>query len=184
MELHPGPTLKTLAAERGPLSIGDIQPIVRQILAGIGAAHAVDVIHADLKPSNVLLGSGGRIVVTDFGLAMPLCATLGCACDMPHLIGTPAYMAPEQVTGGTILEGTDLFSFGVIVFELLTGDLPWHGDNALSLAHARLEGATPTMRSRRPELDATWDDVVRACLRVDVNERPKSAAAVATALGL
>ena len=184
MELHNGPTLKTHLAEHGQLSIGEIQPIVRQLLAGIAAAHAADVIHADLKPSNVLLGANGRVVVTDFGLALPCCATLGCTCEMPHLIGTPAYMAPEQVTGGTVLEGTDLFSFGVIVFELLTGDLPWHGANALELAHARLKGDPPSMRARRPEIDAAWDNVVRDCLQVDIAKRPKSAAAIATALGL
>ena len=185
MELHAGTTLKTHAAAlQRPLTIGEAQPIVRQILAGIGAAHAVDVVHADLKPSNVLLGPSGRVVVTDFGLALPCCATLGCTCEMPHLIGTPAYMAPEQVTGGTVLDGTDLFSFGVIVFELLTGDLPWHGATALDLARARLVGDPPSMRARRPEIDATWDDVVRACLRVDIRDRPKTAAAVAAALGV
>lgn len=184
MELHAGPTLKSLATERGALTIGEVQPIVRQILAGIGAAHAVDVIHADLKPSNVLFGTGGRVIVTDFGLALPCCAKLACSCGMPHLIGTPAYMAPEQVKGGTVLDGTDLFSLGVIVFELLTGELPWNGDNAFSLAHARLTGETPSMRRLRPELDATWDAVVQQCLRVDIHERPKNAAAVASALGL
>jgi serine/threonine-protein kinase len=148
------------------------------------AAHAVDVIHADLKPSNVLLGAGGKVIVTDFGLAMQCCAKLGCACGMPHLIGTPAYMAPEQVKGGTIHEGTDLFSLAVIVFELLTGDLPWHGDNALELAYARLKSDAPTIRSRRPEIDARWDEVVQQCLRVSIEERPKSVAAVASALGL
>jgi serine/threonine-protein kinase len=184
MELHAGTTLKAHAVAHRPLSLGDAQPIVRQILAGIGAAHAVDVVHADLKPSNVLIGANGRVVVTDFGLALPCCATLGCACEMPHLIGTPAYMAPEQVAGGTVLDGTDLFSFGVIVFELLTGDLPYHGATALELARARLTGEPPSMRARRPEIDATWDEVVRSCLRVDINERPKNAAAVSTALGL
>src|SRR5213078_1832951 len=184
MELHPGVTLKSLAAGRGALSLGEVQPIVRQMLAGIGAAHAAEVIHADLKPSNVLLGAAGQVVVTDFGLAMPLCATLGCVCEMPHLIGTPAYMAPEQVTGGTIVEGTDLFSFGVIVFELLTGELPWHGTDAHSLAHARLTGETPSMRRLRPDIDATWDAVVQQCLRLSVDDRPKNAAAVSTALGL
>jgi serine/threonine-protein kinase len=184
MELHTGPTLKSFLAGRGALSIGELQPIVRQLLAGIAAAHAADVIHADLKPSNVLLGANNRVVVTDFGLALDCCATLGCACEMPHLIGTPAYMAPEQVTGGNITEGTDLFSFGVIVYELLTGDLPWHGTTPLELANARLTGEPPSMRARRPEIDATWDAVVRDCLYVDAAKRPKNAAAIANALGL
>ena len=184
MELHPGQTLKAYLATVGRLTIGQARPIVKGILAGIGAAHAADVVHADLKPSNVLLGANDRVVVTDFGLALPCCATLGCTCEMPHLVGTPAYMAPEQVTGGTVYQQTDLFSFGVIVFELLTGDLPWHGATAHDLAHARLTGETPSMRKLRPEIDAAWDEVVRSCLRVEQGERPNSAASVAEALRL
>ncbi len=184
MEMHEGQTLKSHLCETGPLTIGQAQPILRQLLDGIAAAHAVDVVHADLKPSNVLVDPKGRVVITDFGLALPCCATLGCGCDMPHLVGTPAYMAPEQVTGGMVGDGTDLFAFGVIVYELLTGELPWTGANAFELAHARLTDATPSMRTLRPEIDATWDDVVRALMTVDQAVRPKSAAWVAKQLGL
>jgi serine/threonine protein kinase len=187
MELHPGKTLKQHFAEVGPMTIGQLAPIVKQILAGLGAAHATDVVHADLKPSNVLIAggdTGGRVVVTDFGLALPACATLGCTCDMPHLVGTPAYMAPEQVGGGMVLDGTDLFSLGVILFELITGELPWRGDTAMEMANARLVGPIPSPRALRPELDATWDETIRACLQRERNSRPGSAAEVARALGL
>jgi serine/threonine-protein kinase len=184
MEMHEGRTLKSHLSETGPLTIGQAQPILRQLLDGISAAHAVDVVHADLKPSNVLIDAKGRVLITDFGLALPCCATLGCDCDMPHLVGTPAYMAPEQVTGGTVGDGTDLFAFGVIVYELLTGQLPWRGANAFELAQARLTGETPSIRTIRPDIDATWDDTVRALLAVDQGVRPKSARWVANALGL
>ena len=184
MELYPGTTLKLHLLDHPPLSIGQVAPIASQILAGLGAAHAAEVVHADLKPSNVLLLPNGRVVVTDFGLALPCCATLGCQCEMPHLIGTPAYMAPEQVTGGMVLDGTDLFSFGVILYEALTGELPWDGDTPIELATARLVGAAPSPRALVPELDANWDEVIRACLRTERNQRPASAADVAKALGL
>ena len=175
MELHSGRTLKHC----GRMSIAQAEPIVKQLLAGIGAAHGVDVVHADLKPSNVLIGAKGRVIVTDFGLALPCCATLGCGCEMPHLVGTPAYMAPEQVTGGTVLDSTDVVSFGVIAFELLTGELPWHGATPHELAHARL-----TTPARRMNVDAVWDEVVEACLQVQQAARPQSAADVLRALGL
>jgi serine/threonine protein kinase len=184
MELYAGTTLKQHLHDHPPLTIGQLAPIASQILAGLGAAHAADVVHADLKPSNVLMLPNGRVVVTDFGLALPCCATLGCQCDMPHLIGTPAYMAPEQVTGGMVLDGTDLFAFGVIAYEALTGELPWDGDTAMEMARARLEGETPSPRKLVPELDARWDDVIRACLQVERKARPASAADVARVLGL
>jgi len=184
MELYPGSTLKMHLLDNPPLTIGQLAPIAAQMLAGLGAAHAVDVVHADLKPSNVLLQPNGRVIVTDFGLALPCCATLGCQCEMPHLVGTPAYMAPEQVAGGMVLDGTDLFSFGVILFEALTGELPWDGDTPMELANARLVGETPSPRALVPELDAKWDEVIRACLHRQRNQRPASAADVAKALGL
>jgi serine/threonine protein kinase len=183
MELFPGTTLRDHMLERQQLTVGELQPIAAQILAGLAAAHDADVVHADLKPSNVLLCKT-RVVVTDFGLALPCCATIGCTCDQPHLVGTPAYMAPEQVRGGTILGGTDLFSFGVILYEAITGELPWDGDTPVELANARLVGEPPSPRALVPELDATWDEVIRACLRVDIDQRPRSAADVARALGV
>lgn len=184
MELYPGTTLKQHFVDSAPLTIGQLAPIAAQMLAGLGAAHAAEVVHADLKPSNVLMLPNGRVVVTDFGLALPCCAMLGCQCDAPHLVGTPAYMAPEQVTGGMVLDGTDLFSFGVIMYEALTGELPWGGETPLELANARLQGPPPSPRALVPELDATWDEVIRACLQVERTARPKSAADVARALGL
>jgi serine/threonine-protein kinase len=184
MELFPGQTLQTYLRAHGPLSTTDAAPIARQILAALSAAHAADVIHADLKLSNVLIAPSGRVVVTDFGLALPCCATIGCPCSMPHLVGTPAYMAPEQVTGGVVQGATDLFSFGVILYELLTGKLPWTGGSALAMANARLEGPTPSPRALRPDLDPVWDEVIRACLQVDPRARPRDPDEVARRLGL
>ncbi len=184
MELHPGETLAARMRHAGAMPVAAIRPIAAQVLAGIGAAHSADVVHADLKPSNVLLTDKDRVVVTDFGLAMRMCATLGCRCEMPHLIGTPAYMAPEQVTGGTIVEATDLFAFGVILYEMLTGELPWRGATARELAEARLTGERPSVLAKLPSLDPRWAEVIRACMARNVDDRPQRAAAVARALDL
>jgi len=184
MELHQGETLASFLERRGPLDIATAGPLVAQMVAGVSAAHAADVVHADLKPSNMLLVDGARVVVTDFGMAMPCCTTLGCDCEMAHLQGTPAYMAPEQVTGGTIADATDIYALGVILFEMMTGRLPFHGDTALSMASARLDGDPPVPLSLRPDLDPRWNQTILACMARDPGARPRSAAAIATALEL
>jgi serine/threonine-protein kinase len=186
MELHSGDTLATAIRSRAPFTVEQAAPLVRQLLDGVAAAHGADVVHQDLKPSNVLLTgkAGDRVLVTDFGLAVPCCSTLGCGCAMPHLIGTPAYMAPEQVTGGTLLDCTDIYAIGVILFEMMTGTLPWEGATAHDLAHARLAGPAPRARSRRPDLDPRWDEAIAACLVSDMTQRTRSVAALAAALGL
>jgi eukaryotic-like serine/threonine-protein kinase len=184
MALHGGETLAGLIG-RGRLDEAAARPILRELLAGITAAHAADIIHADLKPSNVLLTGrpGANVMITDFGLAVPCCAELGCGCDMPHLIGTPAYMAPEQIVGGTALESTDVYALGVILFEMVTGQLPFCGETPLAMAMARLDVPPPSPRSRRPELDAGWEATILACLAREPKERP-STRAIALALGL
>jgi len=184
MELHHGATLAARLDRAGKLGLDEIRPIASQILTAVQAAHAVDVIHADLKPSNVLLEPNGRVLVTDFGLAMWLCASPACDCRQTHLLGTPAYMSPEQAEGGELSRGTDLFSFGVIMFEMLTGKLPWHGATPLELASARLTGATPVPRALDATIDPVWDAVVQRCLARDPAARPTSASEIAQALGL
>jgi len=185
MELHTGGTLAE-RMKREPLDLGGARPLIKQLLAGVAAAHAADVVHADLKPSNVLLaGRGGdRVVITDFGLAVPCCAELGCRCASPHLVGTPAYMAPEQVAGGESSERTDLFAVGVILFEMLTGSLPFRGATPLEMAEARLLSVPPAPSAVCSDVDATWDSIILACLARDPARRPRSAAALAAELGL
>jgi eukaryotic-like serine/threonine-protein kinase len=186
MELHSGETLAWHLARCGPLDPDAAMPLLAQILAGVAAAHAANVVHADLKPSNILMTGGGaaRVVVTDFGLAVPCCAELGCNCNAARLIGTPAYMAPEQVTGGTILDTTDVFSLGVMLFEMVTGRLPFAGATPIEVAEARLRGDPPSPRAVRSEVDARWDETIRACLHRDQAQRPRSTAALASALGV
>jgi serine/threonine-protein kinase len=186
MELHAGGTLSWFLAAGGPLDVDAAAPLVSQILAGVGAAHAAGVVHADLKPSNILLtgADSARVVITDFGLAVPCCASLSCHCSMAHLYGTPAYMAPEQVTGGTLLDTSDVFSLGVILFEMVTGRLPFAGSTAVEMANARLSGTPPSPRTLQPDVDPRWDQAIRACLAVDPRHRPSSIADLAQALAL
>jgi serine/threonine protein kinase len=185
MALHTGDTLAGLLAQKGRFDEASARPIVGELLAGIVAAHTADIVHADLKPSNVLLTGrpGANVMITDFGLAVPCCAEFGCRCDMPHVIGTPAYMAPEQIVGGTALERTDVFAVGVILFEMVTGVLPFRGDTPLAMAMARLDQPAPAPRSLVPGLDPAWDAIILRCLAREPSERPGTAE-VAQALGL
>ncbi len=186
MELHEGDTLAGLIARRGPLAESEARPIARQLLAAVAAAHAADVVHADLKPSNILLAGrdGARVIITDFGLAISCCAEMGCPCDMPHLRGTPAYAAPELIAGSTARDRTDVFAIGVILYELMTGALPWRGDTPLATARARLDHDAPPPRSLRPDLDPRWDAGIRGCLARDPEARTQSVADLGRALGL
>jgi serine/threonine protein kinase len=186
MAMHAGETLAARLRREAPLDEVTARPIVRQLMAGIIAAHAADIVHADLKPSNVLLGGedGCHVVITDFGLAVPCCSEFGCDCRMPHLLGTPAYMAPEQIEGGMALMRTDIFSLGVILFEMMTGVLPFRGDSALEMARARLEREPPAPLSLRPDLDPRWDTAILACLARDPKARPEKVSDVAAALGI
>jgi serine/threonine protein kinase len=185
MELHRGETLASFLERRGPLDLATAGPLVVQMLAGVAAAHAVDIVHADLKPSNMLLVDGGaRVILTDFGMAMPCCTSIGCDCAMAHLVGTPAYMAPEQVTGGTLDARTDVYALGIVLFEMMTGRLPFEGSGPVALASARLEREPLAPHSLRPDLDPRWDATILACLARNPAGRPRTVLSIATALGL
>jgi len=185
MEHVEGETLAARIARVGPMDIDVARPIVRELFDAVEAAHKADVVHADLKPSNVILSSPNDcVVITDFGLAVPCCAELGCHCAMPHLLGTPAYMAPEQVTGGSALMRTDVFALGVMIFELVTGRLPFTGATPRDLAYARVNQEPLLASAVRPGLDPVWCRAIRGALARDPAERTPSVAALREALAL
>jgi tetratricopeptide (TPR) repeat protein len=166
MELLDGPSL----AERirsGPLPVARAVPIVRQICAGLAAAHASNVIHGDLKPANVLLVEGIRAVVTDFGLAGK------DDTENVEVAGTPDYMAPELLRGEPRSVTSDVFALGVLMFELVTGELPW--TRASSFAAA-------TNRSAARRLPGGFGGIIERCLALDPAARFQSVADVATRL--
>jgi tRNA A-37 threonylcarbamoyl transferase component Bud32/tetratricopeptide (TPR) repeat protein len=184
MEWLGGETLLEQIRRDGPLSIKDAGKVVRQIVAALTAAHAAGVVHRDLKSGNVLLAArkeaGPRAVVTDFGLAH----VLGTGEDGRSLsgsggiVGTPGYMAPEQVEGGPLSPRTDVYALGVVMYEMLTGRLPFEGATPLSVAAKRLTMPAPSPRKVRPDLPARWDRAVLACMERNPLDRPGSARAV------
>ncbi|MEO6953471.1 MAG: protein kinase [Polyangia bacterium] len=187
MELLGGRTLVEHLQREGPLPLQEAMRIVRQIAGALGAAHTAGVVHRDLKSANVMLvprGQRVRVAVTDFGLAHGLRAEGESGVTAPDmLLGTPGYMAPEQVQGGAITPRTDIYALGIVMYELLTGRMPFEGATALSVATKRLTIAAPSPKKLRADLPARWERAVLACLERDPARRPESARAVLELLG-
>jgi serine/threonine-protein kinase len=172
MEYVEGRGLDDLLDEEGPLSPERAARIARDIVAGLAAAHEAGVIHRDLKPANVMVASDGRAVITDFGIARAM-ASDAKTHETGMLIGTPHYMSPEQVSGRKADTRSDIYAFGLIVFEMLTGRLPFEGDTPIAVATARLhqEPIDPREIGTVPDALAT---LVLACTRRDPEHRPSS----------
>lgn len=185
MELLHGRTLASQLREHGRMTTLEARPIVAQMTAGLDAAHAAGVVHRDFKTSNVLLVSqsgGSRAVITDFGLAHEAEGKGDRLTDSGMVIGTPDYMAPEQLENGPITPATDVYALGVVLFEMVTGQLPFHGSTPLTTAVQRLKDPAPSPRQFVPELDPRWDAVILRCLERDAALRFPRAGAVLEAL--
>jgi len=160
--------------------------IARQIASGVAAAHEVGVIHRDIKSANIMLRSHeGRLraVVTDFGLArLEVDDGLESLTNSGMFIGTPAYMAPEQVEGGTITPAADVYAIGVVMFEMVTGRLPFVASTPMAMAIRRLNEPAPSPRKFASWLDPTWEAVIRRCLARKPEDRFENAQTLARAL--
>jgi serine/threonine-protein kinase len=178
MELLEGETLRELLERERPLAPARAAAIGVQVADGLAAIHATGVVHRDLKPSNVLVEPDGRVAVTDFGVARTLGGT--SAFHTEGRAGTPAYMAPEQLTGDHIDFRTDLYALGLVLYVMLTGKLPF-GSGAPADLWARVDSDAPDPRALELVPDALAAQVQR-CLRRDPAERPESAGAVADVL--
>jgi eukaryotic-like serine/threonine-protein kinase len=180
MELVDGEPL-TRQIGTTPLPWPRLQALAEQICEGLAAAHAAGVVHRDLKPDNVLIERGtDRAVITDFGIARggddPGVTQVGA------VVGTPRYMAPEQLAGREVDARADLFSLGVMLFELATGTRPWPGDNAIAIAVSQATSAPRTIDTTGGQVPAWFAGLVAMCLQIDPAERPASATDIGTAL--
>jgi serine/threonine-protein kinase len=181
MELVVGESLAALLEREGALSAARAVEIASAICAGVAAAHAAGVVHRDLKPDNVLLGSDGRVVVTDFGIARAAAAEAGKTAG--GFVGTPAYMAPEQVEAAAVIDHrADIYALGEILYEMLTGERAWPGESVLAVVAARLTRPPPDARTKRPHVDASLAQLALECMAKSAGERPASMQAIATEL--
>ncbi len=181
MELLEGETLAQHVRQHGRLSERDALPIVEQILMGLSAAHAAGIIHRDLKSGNILLVEEAngvlRAAITDFGLA---CSQQGpnLGTGDGRLAGTLAYMAPEQLEGAPATPAGDIFSIGVVLFETITGELPFPAMGPEELLQHHLSGDPIEPQKLVPEIDSRWESVILSCLQRDPKLRPDSAEAI------
>jgi serine/threonine-protein kinase len=142
----------------------------------MASAHAQGIAHRDLKPENVLVTPAGRVVVTDFGIALMAGARRLTWRWLTSTMGTPDYMAPEQVEGKRGDARTDVYALGIMLFEMLAGRVPWEGDNPLVVMAQHVNAPLPSLRELDPMVPAPLEAIVRKCLRKDPDERYASAA--------
>lgn len=173
MEFIEGRDLSSLLEERR-LTPEEAVKILRQVCAALAAAHAEGVVHRDLKPQNIMLESGGRVVVMDFGLARSM-ETSGLT-QAGAIMGTPAYMSPEQAKGLPADERSDIFALGIIFYQMLTGVVPFKGDSALASLLLRTQGPAKPPKQIDPAIPQVLNDIVLKALATDPVHRYQKAA--------
>ena len=173
MEYIEGKDLKSLIKDRGQLSVVEALDIANQVTAGVEVAHENNIIHCDIKPHNILITDNNQVKVTDFGIARAATSTTITSTDT--IMGSAHYFSPEQAKGGDIKTYSDLYSVGVVLYEMLTGRVPFRGDSPISVAlkHIQEKPDKPsTLNSKIPE---NIDDIVMKALAKEPEERFKNA---------
>ncbi|SPT52451.1 Serine/threonine-protein kinase PrkC [Actinomyces bovis] len=177
MEYVEGPTLRNLVTA-GPLSVSEALELTIQVLRPLGAAHRAGLVHRDIKPENVLLPADGSVAkVADFGLARAVTETTQTTTG--NVLGTAAYLAPELITSGDSSPRADVFSVGVMLYEMLTGVQPFRGETPIHIAFRNVHEDVPAPSALVPELPASVDQLVAALAARDPQARPSTADAAA-----
>ncbi|WP_345497149.1 Stk1 family PASTA domain-containing Ser/Thr kinase [Nocardia callitridis] len=180
MELVEGGTLRELLRERGPMPPHAVRAVAEPVLAAIGVAHAGGLVHRDIKPENVLISDSGEVKIADFGLVRAVAAANTTSASV--ILGTAAYLSPEQVTSGTADARSDVYSFGVLIYELLTGSVPFTGDTSLSVAYQRIENDVPSPSESINGVPPEFDELVAKATAREPAHRYADANAMVAAL--
>ncbi|HEY3207068.1 MAG TPA: Stk1 family PASTA domain-containing Ser/Thr kinase [Gaiellaceae bacterium] len=180
MEYLSGRSLKELIVSRGPTPIRIAIDYTRQILAAIGHAHRHGIIHRDIKPHNVVVDADGRLKVTDFGIARSGASQM---TEAGSIIGTAQYLSPEQARGAPVDQRSDLYSVGIVLYEMLTGKVPFTGDTPLEIAMKHLSEVPVPPSEIRPEVPEDLDLVVLRALAKDPDDRYQTAEEMDADLG-
>ena len=170
MEYVAGATLRELLDDGGKLALTPALQIAKQVCRGLGAVHRAGIVHGDLKPANVVVMTGGVAKLTDFGVARAR-----RQAGAPFA-GTPPYMSPEQVRGAELDERSDLYSVGVMMFEMFTGRRPFDAADPFELMRLHLEEGPPHPRTLQPNLPDALAETILACLAKAKADRPATAA--------
>ncbi len=175
MEYLPGITLRELLQEYGALTPEQTMDITEAVLSGLAAAHRAGIVHRDLKPENVLLADDGRIKIGDFGLARAASANTATG---KALLGTIAYLSPELVTRGIADTRSDIYAVGIMMFEMLTGEQPYKGEQPMQIAYQHANDSVPAPSSFNARVPAEWDEIVLWATSRDPQDRPADARAL------
>src|SRR3954454_2240979 len=169
MELVEGGTLRELLVERGPMPPHAVASVLAPVLSGLSVAHHQGLVHRDVKPENVLISDGGDVKIADFGLVRAMAEAKITSTSV--ILGTAAYLSPEQVSTGDAGPRSDVYGVGVLAYELLTGDTPFKGDNALSVAYQRMDHDVPPPSAAIAGVPAQFDDLVACATARDPDGR-------------
>lgn len=174
-----GGSLEDEIRRRGPLPLDDLEKPLRQIAQALDYAHGQGIIHRDLKPGNIMLDEGGNAYLSDFGIAR----VMGSEMTGSMIIGTPSYMSPEQANGFPIDARADVYSLGVVLFELITGRLPFQAETPMAVLLKHINEEVPPIADFRDDVSAVVEDVVRKATAKDPNDRFASAGDMAKTYG-
>lgn len=169
MEYVQGKTLKQYIQEFAPISPARSVHIMKQLTSAIANAHENHIIHRDIKPQNILMDAEGNVKITDFGIAMTLSATSFTQTN--SVLGTVHYLSPEQARGGTATNKSDIYALGIVLYELLTGELPFSGESAVSIALKHLQTETPSVRAFDATIPQSLENVVLKATAKDASHR-------------
>lgn len=174
MEHVPGTDLKAMIQEHGPLPIPQASRLFVQACAGIGYAHRAGLVHCDIKPHNMLVTPDFRVKVTDFGIARAM-ASVKHDERTNAIWGSPAYFSPEQAAGRAPSPASDVYSLGVVLFEMLTGELPFMDSTPQDLAHLHRHEPPPSPRHINPEISPALEEIILKVLAKEASSRYRTA---------
>lgn len=176
MEYVDGPDLKDYIRENSPLDLRKVIQIMDQILSAVALAHKHNVIHRDLKPQNILMDKRGNIKIADFGIAVAL--NQSSITQTNSVMGSVHYMSPEQTRGGLVTKQSDIYSLGIILYELITGTVPFNGDTPVSIALKHAQEPIPSIRKKDRSVPQALENVVLKATAKDPRDRYPSAQAM------
>lgn len=173
MEYVDGPDLKDYILQNSPLDLQNVIRIMDQILSAMRLAHKHNVIHRDLKPQNILMDKRGNIKIADFGIAVAL--NQNSITQTNSALGSVHYMSPEQTRGGLVTKQSDIYSLGIILYELITGSVPFNGDSAVAVALKHAQESIPSIRAKDAKVPQALENVVLRATAKDPRDRYSSA---------
>jgi len=179
LELIQGKILSDIIEAEGPMEVDRTLELARQIAECLQAAQQKGIVHRDIKPANVMVTTDGLIKVMDFGFARGAISNGLTATDV---LGTPSYISPEQADGKEVDTRTDIYSLGISLYEMLTGEVPYKGDTAIDVVLAHMTAPIPSVRSLRPDVPGAVDKIIARCMAKEPRDRYQTAAELVRAI--